>query len=172
VVLYSIAGRILAAPAMFYRRLLTAYSGDHVVVAKTEALEIEMYDLDVNPRKIARLPSSPVAVTAEDRQPYLNQRSAATVAAVEATGTRTTHPSLAGMLVDGDGNIWLQRFVRSPATEMTPYSVVDREGRWITDVVFPPGFRVMEIERNHVLGLVRDSLGVEYVVRHRLQRVH
>lgn len=45
------------------------------------------------------------------------------------------------------------------------YDVFDREGRLLGTIVMPEGFRPMRSRGEHVYGVLRDELGVEYVVR-------
>ena len=50
------------------------------------------------------------------------------------------------------------------------WSVFDNTGRWLGDVTMPARFMPHDIGRDYILGVARDSDGVETIVEYRLGR--
>ena len=78
-------------------------------------------------------------------------------------------PSHSSLVFDAAGNLWVENY-RLPWDETTPrtWSVFERDGRWLGDLVVPLGLRVAEIGEDHVAGVERDESGVEFVRVYRL----
>jgi len=89
-------------------------------------------------------------------------------------------PAVQDLEVDALGNVWLEEY-RPPGPrsrtiarqrgidiEAGPsrWVVLDPEGRLLGSVLLPVGLDVHEIGADYVLGLRRDELGVQYVVRY------
>lgn len=71
--------------------------------------------------------------------------------------------------VDAAQRIWLLRYWL-PGDEGAPqWDVLDESGRWLGVVSTPVGLEVFHIGGDHLIGRMRDSLGVERVVLHRLR---
>lgn len=69
-----------------------------------------------------------------------------------------------------DGTVWLRRRVEGGRTS---YDVFDAGGEFLGPVGLPPGlgeFRVHSITRDHLYGVARDDLDVQYVVRLGIRR--
>jgi hypothetical protein len=63
------------------------------------------------------------------------------------------------------GRIWLRHFLPEwRADEGRTWTVHGLEGRVLGRVETPPGFRVTHVTPEHVVGVERDALDVEYVV--------
>jgi hypothetical protein len=79
------------------------------------------------------------------------------------------HPVFDQMLVDEDGFLWaeLHRVARTDAPEWMVFSA---DGAAVARLTTPAGLAVHQIGRRFVLGVWRDSLGVEYVRRYSLAR--
>jgi len=73
------------------------------------------------------------------------------------------------MYVDALGNLWLQDY-RLLDDEPFRWSVFDSAGRWLGVVETPPRFTVNEIGSDHVLGIWRDELDVDYVRMYALEK--
>ncbi len=89
-----------------------------------------------------------------------------------------TLPVLRSVHVDAGGNIWLAPYYIAGA-EPPPFEVFAPDGTWLGTVALPPGLErgfvqyqapYMEIGDDHVLGVWRDELGVQYVRMYRLNR--
>ena len=78
-------------------------------------------------------------------------------------------PAYQTILVDREGTVWLERF-RLPWEESPVWDLVDQHGRWLGPVRTPDGLRIYDVGDDYLLGLERDSLGVEQVVLFHLKR--
>lgn len=95
-----------------------------------------------------------------------------------------TRPPLGRMLVTATGAIWVERSdFREPAEEWlwrryggfdqvaeveTSWDLLSPEGRFLGNVILPPRFAPMAATERAVIGVMKDDLDVEYVVRHRV----
>jgi len=70
-------------------------------------------------------------------------------------------------IADAAGNLWVQNFA-TPADPQPPFTVFDRDGRWLGVVAFPDRFTPHEIGEDYVIGVSRDELDVETVRRYPL----
>lgn len=72
-------------------------------------------------------------------------------------------------IVDEQQRIWVERY-RTLVDDPKPrWDVIDTTGRWLGTVETPRDLTVHQIGRDFLLGVQRDSLGVERVVMHRVQ---
>lgn len=76
---------------------------------------------------------------------------------------RDTLPAISRILVDDEGNVWVEEFRIHPAEQAT-WSVFNAGGRWLGQVVTPAGLKVMQIAGGTVIGMTKDDLGVERVL--------
>ncbi|MDE2773642.1 MAG: hypothetical protein OXI46_08030 [Gemmatimonadota bacterium] len=94
--------------------------------------------------------------------------------------TRADHPSelrptYSDLLVDDEGNLWLQRYddpFLAHYTESEPqrWSVFDQEGRWLGELTMPPRFSLSSVARGLAIGVARDQLDVETIRFLRLRK--
>jgi len=86
-------------------------------------------------------------------------------------------PTISDMLADPESNLWIKRY--EPATDSHSigrprtggeWLVVSTDGRVVAKVTVPDGFRLMEISRDRVAGVMRDALDVERVLVFDLRR--
>lgn len=70
-------------------------------------------------------------------------------------------------LLDGEGNLWVQHY-RTAVDSVNEWSVFERGGRWLGTVRMPSEFAAHQIGRDFVLGVWKDSLGVESVRKYGL----
>jgi hypothetical protein len=85
-------------------------------------------------------------------------------------------PAYSQLLVDHAGRLWVREAHladASAAGQLTTiplvpslWSVFDEGGHWLGDVTMPARFMPTDIGRNYVLGIARDSDGVETVVEY------
>lgn len=76
-------------------------------------------------------------------------------------------PAYAELLLDALGNLWVGDYpFGGPGDGRVPgpWSVFDREGRWLGDVVAPEGLRLLEIGESHALGVRRGPDGTRLSV--------
>jgi hypothetical protein len=73
-------------------------------------------------------------------------------------------------MVDSDLNLWVDRpSKRTGQQSGRSYTVFDRTGRMLGDVVMPT-MRVQQIHEDVVIGIVTDGDGVQSIVVHRLRK--
>jgi hypothetical protein len=75
----------------------------------------------------------------------------------------------ASFAVDTDGSLWVQSFV-VPGDQPVLWSVFEPSGRYLGQVSMPSAFRPIEIRRDRILGVWRDSFDVESVRGYDLDR--
>jgi len=78
-------------------------------------------------------------------------------------------PAYDRLFFDPDGDLWARHYVVADERP-SHWSVFDPSGRWLGVVVIPGGLRLFDIGDDYVLGRATDSLGVEYVEEHRLDK--
>jgi hypothetical protein len=78
-----------------------------------------------------------------------------------------TVPLTLRLVVDEDGNVWVEEY-RADRDLPATWSVFDPEGNLIATATTPARFRPFYIDDKVILGVSRDSLGVELVHRHTL----
>jgi hypothetical protein len=78
-------------------------------------------------------------------------------------------PAFQGMLIDDDGNAWLERF-RMPGETDSRWEILATDGQWLGQVTAPPRLRLFQVGRDFVLGRHLDSLGVERIRIHALRK--
>jgi hypothetical protein len=82
---------------------------------------------------------------------------------------------LGGALIDESGHLWVAERMENPTDPGTwdapiEWHVFDLEGACLGQVEVPRGRLIREVGHDYILGLANDDFGVEYVVRHRLDR--
>jgi hypothetical protein len=80
-----------------------------------------------------------------------------------------TQPFFDEIVIDLDGNVWTRLFQAAPH-ETRQWTVFDADGSWLGEVEMPAELIVKQIGRDYVLGLWRDTLNVEYVRVHSLEK--
>jgi hypothetical protein len=79
------------------------------------------------------------------------------------------HAAVRRTLADEAGRLWAEVNPRPGHRGPSRWLVFDDDGVVIARVELPPRFTPHEIGRNYVLGVQRDALDIEYVVRYRLR---
>ncbi len=80
-----------------------------------------------------------------------------------------TAPAYSAFLVDADGHLWVAGF-GILSSMVTRWLVFDPEGRIVTLVTVPAGFRLMAATHDRLIGRATDDLGVEHVVAYAIER--
>lgn len=164
-------GSIEISPPPFGRTTEMVVSGDRVYAGSADEYEVGVYRPGVGLARLIRVARAPERVT-----PVvigaLKERQLA--AAGDAEGRRAVEqrftsmefpeflPAYAGFRVDSEGVLWVQEY-RPPGEEGSRWDLFDDEGRWLTTVELPARFRVLEIGSEHLLGVWRDEMDVEYL---------
>jgi hypothetical protein len=151
-----------------------ASTGDRVWIGTGEETSIDGYSAEGALRTIIRWTGSDRSVPPDAVARHLEARCADAppdlCRAYHEIPVIPRFPAHEALLADTAGNLWVQDFWQPVFGSTVPWRVFDRDGALIARVDVPASIRVLDIGTNGVLGLVRDTLGVETVVLHRLSK--
>lgn len=147
-----------------------AVHGDQIYVGSADSVEYEVYSAD-GLERIVRVPGFDLTLSREDiraeHSAYLpdpSEASAVVREIMDLQPERTHRPAYNDMVVDAQGNVWLQMYQgRHELSEPTEWLTFDSAGEWLGSVTLPPRFRVFRIGSDWILGKVPDELDVEHV---------
>jgi len=149
----------------------TAGAG-HFYYGAGERFEISAYSLEGEVQKLIRRVETDRTVRPEDIEAYKGEllQQASDDPNVRREWQRlvdeapypSSFPSFDRILVDREGNLWVQEYER-PMDETLSWSVFDPTGRWVSDITVPRELRILEVGADYVMGLFLDELGVECV---------
>jgi hypothetical protein len=172
----------LTTDVIFGRKGVLAVGRRRIFTGETNAFVLTERTYDGSPIRTFGRPHAPVRASAADVRAARTQR-----LAEESVGTtdvaisemqrrqfailphRDTLPAFSRVLVDGEGNVWMEEFRIDPAAAAA-WSVFDPNGRWLGRAETPAGLKVMLIAGDSVVGVTRDDVGVERVAVHPLVR--
>lgn len=172
------------APVPLGRNTFAVARGGRVYVAPNEGWEVQVLDSAGVIRLLSRRDFQAAPLSAEDisrarddaMERLKNNASNIPAPMMEQLEKRVeTAPypdhlaSYSGLLVDDDGNLWVEG-ARLPGVTQRTYSVLDSTGHWLGDVALPDGFRPTDIGTSHVTGIWQDEDDLEYVRVYRLVR--
>jgi hypothetical protein len=161
----------VSARQPFGRRAETAVARDRWYIGFGDAYEIEVRSGDGALQQLIRrtIPNRPVpAGLAEERRQWMRDMirgmGGQIVADVEIPATM---PAYGSLLVDAEGNLWVQEYrIRE---EQPAWAVFDSDGRFLGTVDVPADGEIFEIGADYVLGVWRDDMEVEQI---RLYTLH
>jgi hypothetical protein len=161
----------------FGRTTEAAVTGDRFFAGHNDRWEVVRYTPAGVADLVLRVEWSPAAVTGGDVERYQTERLEHTEASFRQQAERNlaempypgTFPAFADLMADLEGDLWVLDYAR-PGDERRSWTVFSRDGRALGKVETPPGLRLMEIGRDHVLGVWQDDLDVEHVRMYRLDR--
>lgn len=171
----------------FPHHTLAAVTGEGFALAIGERHEVEVHEWNGTLRRVARRPEvAGIPITEDDRRRYVDhavqsaidrgarnpgeaEKNANAFLAVVPEGHSV--PSFSELLVESGGRIWLRDFVPPWVEDQTQSWTVYRPDGHVAGVVSVPSeLDVMQVGAAYVTGVMRDSLDVEYVVVHRIER--
>lgn len=120
-------------------------SGETVVYARGDLPELVLFGSDSGSLSVVRQPGESVENGGSVR--------------IGSTG-----PLYTQLQIDTGGRIWAKR------VDSNTWSLFEPSGHWLGDVEMPDGLVVQFIDDEYVVGMKRNSLGVETVVLHRIIR--
>lgn len=159
------------APLIFSPTTVLRPQGDAVVVGTNDRYELRIVGVDGAVHRLVRRPYQRTPVTqaeidsSQARTREAMQRANMPAELMEQQLDRPAADSLpayGSILVDLAGNLWVQEYALSWST--AGWSVFDPEGLYLGDVAVPTDFRVTDIGRDYVLGVVTDEMDVERVL--------
>jgi hypothetical protein len=97
---------------------------------------------------------------------------AGVVALLEAMPRPEFFAVVGAILSDDGGNLWTFGFPRPGSDAASPNiaQVFDSTGLWSASVALPEGLRVLDVTSERLVGVRRDTLGIEMVEVYRLRR--
>ena len=176
---YSFAGSVGSTAVPLTAEHLVAVRGDTVLAYRGPREEVELWTQDGQLRRIIRWEGAPDRRVADVWDRYK-------AAALDAEGVTPfgrqayAHffslnlplpeivPSTERLLVDADENLWALRY-RLPWESDYRWDVISPDGEWLGTVESPRDFTIHQIGPDFVLGVHRDSLGVQRVRVHSLR---
>jgi hypothetical protein len=162
---------------LFAHEAVIAPSGPLVYVGTQDRYEIDAWDWTGALVASVRVPGDPRPVTddwvdahieeaiADVEEDQRSQRRAS----LEETPHVETFPAHGRILVDVEGNLWVQDYLL-PGETRPRWTVFDTKHRMLGTVDMPMGLVVRQIGSDFVLGWWEDELGVEHVRLHDLIR--
>jgi hypothetical protein len=158
-------------PLHFGKRAVFASYDTLFVSGTQDAAEVVVRRLSGSPVRVVRWTDSPSEVTVEDLRVLAED--ATPEGAVRESDVRRsprfrdypcpeTHPAYGALIFDDLGNLWIED---SPgrADANANWRVFNPSGELLGTVQFPNGFRPMAFRERNVVGVWRNSLGVEFV---------
>jgi hypothetical protein len=172
-------GSLIRTPVPFGAATILRAGADRVVASDNGAYDVHTYDLSGRLVTIIRRGHERQPVRAADIAAYIEARLSPLPpvaeiregmrASLEAVPAPEWMPAIRSMLVDTDAHLWVEAG-RWMDERTATWSVFDRTGVWLGDVALPAAYEPLEIGRDYILALVRDTLDVESVVMLPLER--
>lgn len=162
----------------FGARSFAVASAHGLYVADGATGEIAVHGPEGTRTRVMKSPHARWPVSAADVARYKEERLAVlpndarrrdTEQALATVPFPATATSIAGLAVDPDGNAWVQAEPR-PGAEKTRWAVLSPQGTVEAHVDVPTGLRVLEVGRDHLVGLWRDEMGVPSVRVYQVRR--
>lgn len=164
-------------------------AGDGFVVGRGDRPEIRWLDAHGRLHRVVRWPASPepvpdsVVAAWEDRlrSGFADRLSTSDIdgriaAMKEALGDRPLPlfgrrgqmPPYGGLMADPGGRVWVAGYDHTPGMAVS-YHVLTPEGRWLGSVRLPPGFELLAVGGDRVLGVQRDEFDVQAVAVYQIR---
>jgi len=156
-----------------------AAAGDRFYVADNETYEVRVYSISGQLKQVIRKQATPLPVTAADVRAYEDsvlasgdamQRRQMRAMFANLPPAPTAYPAYApNILIDAEGNLWIRESSRQGAQQVQ-WSVFAPSGELLGSLEMPPRLDLLEVGTDYVLGLARDDMDVEYIMKHRLRK--
>lgn len=138
--------------------------------------QIEVFDLDGRLARVIRIAEPRRPVTNEDLSSYIRALAAGSSTERKRLEERYSRipmpdsmPTFESLLVDELGLVWAGRYHWDPAAPRE-WTVFNGDGRALGSVTTPSHIEIEQIGADFILGIARDSFGVEHVERYGLRR--
>lgn len=168
----------VAMPGRFSVQFNVTQLGGRLAIVDPDAATIRWFTPDGQEQALAPLgvPRRPLSramldslrATAMERS--TSPRGRDIVEAQHSAEAAPSHlPVFRAVLPDGDDLLWLEEW-QYGAPDSARYLVVNGTGEWLATVKMPPGFSIVTVGPDWVLGVHRDADGVPRVMRYGLVR--
>jgi hypothetical protein len=175
---YDFAGP--SSPVRFQLMGAAAVSAGRLVVGRGDRPELRWLDPDGRLRQIVRWQPPARVVTDSAWSAYAAElRSGSRMTELEIRDrvegleqTLDQAPVFWRLMGDSEGNVWISSHGVPDIDYWTPpaYELVSPQGVWLGTVSMPPGFQVLAIGRDRILGAERDAANVWSLVMYGLER--
>jgi hypothetical protein len=185
------AGR-KTAQLMFSAYPRVSHRGGQLVAADTDKPEYSQFIIQSGTKRIVRWPQAPAAVTESDIQNERDRRIAderrllegaplplatrfvegGVKPGLDAMPKPSHFPAVGSVVLDERGYVWAFSYLppADSGRRTIAAQVFDSTGRWLGRADLPAGVMPLDIAGGQLLGLVADSLGVQRLVLHRVNR--
>ena len=174
------------SPVPLGKQFVGVARGDRIYIGLNNAWEIEVRGFDGSLKRLIRSAEQGAAITPADiaanRKERLDQMESQPMlrnvpepikkqltARVDQAKYPATFAFFAGLLADGDGNLWAQE-VSASSDKIQRYAVIDSSGRFLGRVAMPARFRTASIGPDAVYGVWKDADDVEHVRAYPLRK--
>jgi hypothetical protein len=176
VVTGAITGGVLTASVPYGSRYAWSLVPDgRILYGMTAEYRIYVNRLDGTPIRIIEKESRRDAVTADQRDEARELMQGVIDQGVRFDDSMLPdrHPSFDTMFADDRGYIWVRPHrpstpgdATTPGLRLVPWDVFDPDGRYLGRLEGLP--RTISVYGNHIVGIATDELGVNYVLRYRI----
>jgi len=162
--------RRLVGDRPFGRYPQFAVSGNGFFQGSTDRYEIEHIDFDGRLLRSFRRPIANMEATTADVEEYKQERlegadernSQLLQTLFESVTFPDAFPAYGSFLADAEGNLWVEVY-RKPGDDQPCWTVFDRDGRMLGEVLTPKRFTLHQIGADFVLGRWADDLDVQHI---------
>lgn len=172
----SRSGRSGWSLPLFAKTAVVTTRGNSIYRGNANAMQIEELSSSGQLLRILRLPDYPLdlapgTIEAERRVRLGDDPHPLIREIVDQLPDPARRPAYQQIGVDATGAIWLRPFLgRSELGRAEAWLVLDADGAWLGNVGVPTGLWIMRVERDVLMGVWTDSLGVEHPRVYRLRR--
>jgi hypothetical protein len=168
--------RVLQGPTPYSARAFVRSGGQHLLVARSDAVDLTLSGPAGEDRTIIRVLGVQNPATAEEilaHQQAALQESVGDgeidpiVRLMNTAFLPDRLPAFNNVLLDDDGGVWVS-LNELDASAGYDWIVLTREGEVLGTVHTPPDFQVHHVGRDFLVGVVTDELDVPYVRRYPL----
>lgn len=162
-------------PHPFGREVVFALDQERLYVGASERLQVEVRNHEGDLLRILRGPDVDLSIGPERISAYRSLEFARPDSILRGFLEDHDMPMPEGMpaytrfVVDPMGDLWVERF-DWPTEEVNRWGIFSADGDFRGHLDMPQRVRLMDVARDHVVGVSEDHLGVERVVVHRLYR--
>ena len=178
----ALGGNLLGARFPFSVHPVWTSDGERVFYGPADRHEVHIFGAAGQLERIVRWSASLEPISEHEwtrydewREAEIEEDPAGSLMPTRADHPSELRPTYSDLLIDDEGNLWLQRYddpFLAHYTEPEPqrWSVFDQEGRWLGELTMPPRFSLSSVARGFAIGVARDQLDLETIRFLRLRK--